>query len=75
MNIKSILKLKTGLPYYINHLIISIIIGLIFSNFIVGASFYIGRELRDWEKIGKFDHKGFWIPTIGCIVLQLIVFN
>mgnify|MGYP003650746398 CR=1 FL=1 len=73
MQIKSILKFNTGLPYYINHLLISLVIGAAFCNFMVGASFYTGRELRDWEKLGSFDHKGFWFPVVGCIVLHVIL--
>ena len=72
MEIKSILKLKTGLPYYINHLIISLAIGAVFFNFMVGASFYAGREIRDWEKLGSFDHRGFWFPVIGCVALHIL---
>jgi hypothetical protein len=72
MKVSDLLKIKTGLPYYINHLIISLIIGISFGNLIVGASFYIGRELRDWEKLGSFDHKGFWFPVVGCAVPHIL---
>jgi cytochrome bd-type quinol oxidase subunit 2 len=72
INIKKIFKYNTGLPYYINHLIIALFIGIIFGNLFAGATFYIGREIRDWEKLGHFDHKGFWIPVIPCIVLQIL---
>tara|TARA_R110000751_G_scaffold281362_3_gene383897 strand:+ start:884 stop:1117 length:234 start_codon:yes stop_codon:yes gene_type:complete len=68
----NLFKIKTGFPYYINHLVIALIIGFIFQNFFVGAAFYIGRELRDWEKLGHFDHKGFWWPVVACTILQLI---
>mmetsp|Transcript_5306 Transcript_5306/g.10597 ORF Transcript_5306/g.10597 Transcript_5306/m.10597 type:complete len:234 (+) Transcript_5306:53-754(+) len=26
---------------------------------------YVSREYRDQEKLGYFDHKGFWAPTLG----------
>ena len=69
----SLFKYKTGFPYYINHLIIALVIGFVFQNFFVGAAFYIGREIRDWEKLGHFDHKGFWWPVVACFALQAIV--
>jgi hypothetical protein len=65
-------KLNTGLPYYINHAIIAVVIGFIFGNFFVGAAFYVGRELRDWEKLGYFDHPGFWWPIVTCVSLESI---
>jgi len=74
IDMKKIFSFNTGLPYYINHLIIALLIGILFFNFMVGAAFYAGREIRDWEKIGEFDHKGFWFPVIGCIVLQVLKF-
>lgn len=69
----NIFKIKTGFPYYVNHLIIALAIGFVFQNFFVGGAFYVGRELRDWEKLGHFDHKGFWFPVVACFLLQTIV--
>ena len=71
MGLKGLLYLDTGLPYYINHLLIALVIGLIFQNFFVGGSFYAGREVRDWQKLGHFDHKGFWWPVVACTVVEL----
>ena len=66
-------KINTGLPYYINHLLIALAIGFVFqNNFFVGAAFYTGRELRDWEKLGYFDHKGFWWPVVACTLIEII---
>ncbi len=67
-----IFKFKTGLPYYINHLLIALTIGAVFQNFFVGAAFYIGRELRDWEKLGYFDHKGFWWAVLPCTAIEVV---
>ena len=69
----SLFKYKTGFPYYINHLIIALVIGFVFQNFFVGAAFYVGREIRDWENLGHFDHRGFWWPVVACFALQLMV--
>ena len=76
-SMKEIFQFNTGLPYYINHVIIAMIIGGVFGNFLVGVVYYVGREMRDWEKLGHFDHKGFWWPFVVCglavIVRRMIV--
>jgi hypothetical protein len=69
---KEIFKFNTGLPYYINHVIIALIIGASFGIFTVGAVYYVGREMRDWEKLGYFDHKGFWWPVVVCSVADIL---
>jgi hypothetical protein len=72
-NLKKIFKFRTGLPYYINHLVIALVIGTVFGfNYFVGAAFYTGREIRDWEKLGYFDHKGFWWPVIPCTTIEVV---
>ena len=74
MIMDKIFKFDTGLPYYINHLLIALLIGTVFGlNYFVGAAFYAGREIRDWEKLGRFDHKGFWWAVIPCIAIEIII--
>ena len=68
----NLFKLDTGLPYYVNHTLIGIAIGLLFQNMFVGASFYAGREIRDWEKLGHFDHRGFWWPVAACVLIETL---
>lgn len=70
-------KLKGHFPYYINHLIVAILLGIVTISPIAGAMFYAGREIRDWEKNGnfapgRFDHQGFWWPFIPLLIADLI---
>lgn len=40
-----------------------------------GAAFYAGREIRDWEKLGRFDRPGFWWPVgfaLGMIAWRVL---
>jgi hypothetical protein len=57
-------KIGSFLPYYINHAIIAALIGLATGEPLCGALFYAGREVRDWQKAGRFDHRGFWWPVL-----------
>ena len=71
--LKGILNIKTAFPYFINHLIIALTIGFVFQDFFVGAAFYTGREIRDWQKLGYFDHAGFWWPVLPCVGIELAI--
>lgn len=68
-----IAQVRTGLPYWVNHIVIALAIGWAFGNLWVGASFYAGREIRDWEKLEPrhFDQKGFWAPVLACAAIEL----
>jgi len=68
----SLFKLDTGLPYWVNHILVAVVIGLALNNFLCGAFYYVGREMRDWEKLGYFDHPGFWAPVIVCSILEVL---
>jgi len=59
-------------PYYINHLLIAVVLSLIFGTPLAGMFFYVGREIRDWEKEGYFDHKGFWTPVVPTFVWWIL---
>lgn len=39
---------------------------------LAGIAFYAGREVRDWEKLGAFDWKGWLAPLIGNGALFLL---
>ena len=61
---RATLKVLGGvLPYWMNHVIVAFVVGLIFGGPAYGFLFYAGREIRDWEKAGRFDRPGFWAPT------------
>lgn len=34
-----------------------------------GASFYIGREIRDFEKLGSWDWPGLIAPLAACLIV------
>ena len=68
---KRITMLKTPWPYWVNHALIAVAIGWPFGNWWVGAAFYSGREIRDWQKLGYFDHAGFWAPVVACAAIEI----
>lgn len=69
------------LPYYIEHALVSVSISIPFALFgvwdwglIAGMFFYIGREVRDVEKLHNwnmegFDWKGLLAPLLSNFVL------
>ena len=70
---ESLFKIRTGLPYWVNHILVALAIGLVMGQgFLYGAMFYAGREFSDWEKLGYFDHKGFWAPVISSVIAQIV---
>lgn len=61
-----------GIPHYWYHAFVAVVIQLLFTlvtgpAFAYGAAmfFYVGRELRDYEKIGKLDKKGLIYPVVA----------
>ena len=72
---RDLFKINTGYPYWMNHLLIALAMGALLGNFFIGAAFYAGREIRDWEKLPDrgFDHPGFWAPVIPCVILQTVI--
>lgn len=61
-------RIEALLPYYIWHLVIAVVItGALYpiaGSFLPGAVFYVGREVRDREKLGRWDWPGLLWPTI-----------
>ena len=39
---------------------------------VAGATFYISREVRDWEKLGFIDYEGFLYP-VGTMLITFFV--
>ena len=76
--------MKTNIPYYWEHAGISIIISLIaFVLFGSGALtagffFYLGREVRDVEKLHDWNMEGFdWeglLYPLGATIILMIIF-
>lgn len=75
--------MNIDLPYYIEHALISIGISLVafllfgYGALTAGFIFYLGREIRDWEKLHNWDIKGFdWkgllYPLVATIILMII---
>lgn len=61
-------------PHYgVAHLTVALGVGLVTGAPICGAAFYAGREIRDWQKAGRFDHRGFWWPVVPCLALEVAV--
>jgi hypothetical protein len=62
--------------YFHKHLLIALaidLVGLILGLSFLGGMFYIGREIRDREKLGFWDWKGLLWPVIGSGLLFVFV--
>ena len=42
-------------------------------GFLTALPFYISREIRDAEKLGRWDWPGLWWPTVGVVVLLVVL--
>lgn len=77
-------KFKIDLPYYIEHGLISLFItGLVYlipglGLVAAGFFFYLGREIRDLEKLHDWDMKGFDWPgflwPLGIMVVLYLMY-
>lgn len=73
--------MKTPFPYWLDHAIIACIISALVTivldepaaGWCAGAFFYIGREVRDYEKLGWLDWRGLVAPVVA-VTLQHLVF-
>lgn len=64
------------LPYYIIHALIALsiqaVVALPFSietGTAAGFCFYLGREIRDREKLGQWDYAGLIAPTVAVFIV------
>ena len=64
-------RLAHLLPYYINHLVIACVLSLVTQTPLAGAFFYIGREVRDREKLGYWDWRGLLWPVVPLVALEI----
>ena len=51
--------------YYHRHLLIACAISVATLSPTAGAMFYVGREVRDREKMGFWDWRGMLWPVVG----------
>lgn len=75
--------LDARVPHYVVHMGVGCAIGAGLTcagigSPIAGAAFYLGRELRDWEKScgfapGGFAWRDFLWPTVPCVVAELAI--
>ncbi len=85
--VRRINKFIDSTPYWILHGIVAVMIQIDISilswmlsfssdNLSVGTAsgiaFYVGREIRDLEKLGFFDWKGFVSPIVFCFITHFL---
>ena len=58
--------------YYHKHLLVAVLISIATLSPTAGAMFYAGREVRDREKLGRWDWRGLLYPVIGLSPLWII---
>jgi hypothetical protein len=71
----------TNIPYYIIHAIVAVSLqltawistGNLLAGTATGISFYVGREIRDREKLGYWDYPGLIAPLIACIAVHFVL--
>jgi hypothetical protein len=66
-------------PYWLTHCAVALCIFFGVSvlaghpaGFWAAITFYVSRELRDWEKLGHVDWWGFLPPTVAVLVAFII---
>ena len=52
------------LPYRIEHLLAACLLSVVFMTPVAGVLFYLGREIRDREKLGRWDWPGLLWPVV-----------
>jgi len=68
-------KLIEITPYWMAHAYVAIAISLITGYWLAGTLFYLGREIRDWEKLHDWDIKGFdWKGLLAPLVTSIILY-
>jgi hypothetical protein len=67
------------IPYYVGHALLSLIIAAVVSPFLgvyaglaSGASFYIGREIAQWQSGKDFDWPGLLAPLLTCLAVLVL---
>ena len=65
--------------YWMCHIIVALLIAAAVWPFLglnaglaAGATFYIGREVRDREKLGIWDWPGLFAPVVACALVLIV---
>lgn len=78
-------KLIDYTPYWIAHALVAAVISFLalwmsdgFFSYFAGSMFYLGREIRDWEKLhdwklSGFDWKGLLWPIIANLIMLYLM--
>ena len=67
-------KIYQVTPYWVAHGLVALAISLVTGFWLSGTMFYIGRELRDVEKLHDWDWKKFdWPGLLAPAVVSLII--
>jgi len=71
-------------PYWLHHIVVAIaiqlVVGLIVDIALLspdglgvgtasGIAFYVGREVRDRQKLGRWDWPGLVAPVVACLIV------
>lgn len=64
------------MKYYHKHLMVACVLSLVTLTPLAGAFFYVGREVRDLEKLhdwnmAGFDWRGFLWPVVPLVCLDV----
>ena len=68
---------KKHTPYWMAHAVVALVLSIVFQHWMIGISFYAGREIRDWEKLhdwklSGFDWKGLLAPIVACLLYHIL---
>lgn len=65
------MTIRTPWPYWLDHLLVAAAISLVLQEPLAGALFYAGREVRDREKLGRWDWPGLLAPVVPLTLLEI----
>jgi len=67
------LSAMSPLPYWGDHIAVSLLIALVTGEPLLAALFYGVREVWQWKQKGHFDHPGFWAPVLSMVLLKVLL--
>ncbi len=79
---------RSDIPYWLEHAAVALAIQIIVATLLdvmlwstdgvtagtaAGIAFYAGREIRDRQKLGRWDWPGLIAPTVACLLVWGLV--
>ncbi len=79
---------RDDIPYWLEHVFVAVTIQVVVGTLLdvtllstdgvtagtaAGIAFYAGREIRDRQKLGRWDWPGLIAPVLACLIVWALV--